>query len=66
MGETNGHLHKVGPTAEPGTREWIRQGGHSFGAEPYEILLEETRQITDNIEVEIRVIRWKIAGTVAG
>lgn len=54
------HDHEIRPVAEPGTREWIRQGGHSFGADPYDVLLQETRVLTADIEIEIRVIRWNI------
>ncbi len=54
------HVHELPSAAEPGTREWIKQGGHSFGSNPYDVLLEETRKITEDIEIQIRVIRWNI------
>ena len=42
----------------PGTREWIKRGGHSFGADPFTVLHQQTVELTDDIEIEIRVVRW--------
>ena len=53
------HDHEIRPIAELGPREWIRRGGYSFGSNPYDVLFEETRALTADIEIEIRVIQWK-------
>ncbi|KKM24782.1 hypothetical protein LCGC14_1601720 [marine sediment metagenome] len=58
------HDHEMGPIEESDSRyeAWIRRGGYRFGKDPcgYDVLFEETRALTEDIEIEIRVIRWKI------
>ena len=54
------HAHNIGPITGPGTRDRIRQGSDAFGDDLYEVLLQETREFTDNLEIKIRVIRWKL------
>jgi len=54
------HDHTGLLSAQVGTREWIRQGGHSFGFVAYDVLLHRVQNITDDIEIETRVIKWHI------
>ncbi|HDZ36980.1 MAG TPA: hypothetical protein ENH62_01615 [Marinobacter sp.] len=55
------HNHEMGPI-DSRYEAWIRRGGYRFGKDPcgYDVLFEETRALTEDIEIEIRVIRWKI------
>lgn len=56
--EASDHVHDLRSERIPGTQEWIRGGGHSFGAEPYHVLFENVLEFFGDFEIEIRIIRW--------